>query len=188
MKKIKLKTLSIIMCSIMSLSLFAASVYAASGAMIHDVTAQQQEGDYLCWAAVSSMAGKYLGKSNATQYNIVKNVKGVYMDTAGTVYDAQQGLSGYGISSSASLSVPSYNTIVSNIDNYSNVLAFTSRTGSSIGHAFVIKGYYYNTSNNTQNLYYVDPADASSNISSYSTFKSNSTQKWVNTVSNIKLK
>lgn len=184
-KKMKLKPLSILFCSMISASLFAGSVYAASGVTVPDVTSQVQKGSYLCWAAVSSMAGQYLGKSSATQQNIVSAVKGIYMDTAGTVYDAQAGLAAYGVSSSVSLSVPSYNSIVSNIDNYSNVLAFTSKAGSSIGHAFLVKGYYYNTTNNIQNLYYIDPADGSSNVQGYSTFKSNSTYKWVNTVNNI---
>lgn len=100
-KKIKLRSLSVFFCSIISASLFTASVYGASGLSIHDVSAQKQQGGYLCWAAVSSMAGQYLGKSNLTQYNIVTAAKGLYMDTAGSVYDAQKGLAAYGVSSTA---------------------------------------------------------------------------------------
>jgi hypothetical protein len=186
-KKIKLRSLSIFFCSIISASLFTASVYAASGISIHDVSAQKQQGGYLCWAAVSSMAGQYLGKSNATQYNIVTAAKGLYMDTAGSVYDAQKGLAAYGVSSTALVTVPTYDNITSNINGNSNVLAFMSKTGATLGHAFLIKGYYYNTDTSTQNLYYIDPADASSNIQSFSTFKSNSIYTWVNTVNNIKV-
>ncbi|MFD2412067.1 papain-like cysteine protease family protein [Paenibacillus rhizoplanae] len=184
--KIKLKSLSIVFCSIISASLFAASVYAASGISINSVNAQKQQGNYLCWAAVASMAGQYLGKSNATQYNIVAATKGMYMDTAGNVYDAKNGLAAYGVNSIALLSMPTYDNIMYNINTNSNVLAFTSKAGSTIGHAFLIKGYYYNTDNNIQNLYYIDPADASSNVQSFSTFKSNSIYTWVNTVNNIK--
>ncbi|AIQ41628.1 hypothetical protein R50912_17465 [Paenibacillus sp. FSL R5-0912] len=58
-EKIKLRSLSVFFCSIISASLFTASVYGASGLSIHDVSAQKQQGGYLCWAAVSSMAGQY---------------------------------------------------------------------------------------------------------------------------------
>lgn len=186
MKKTKLKTLSIIISSIISASLFAASVYAASGITINSVTAQKQQGDYLCWAAVSSMAGQYLGKTNATQYNIVTAAKGMYMDTVGSVFDAQKGLAAYGVNSIALSTSPTYDNIMNNINNNSNVLAFMSKPGSAYGHAFLIKGYYYNTDNSIQNLYYIDPENASSNVQSYSTFKSNSIYTWVNTVNNIK--
>lgn len=186
MKKTKLKPLTIVLSSVISASLFGASVYAASGAMVNNVASQVQQGSYLCWAAISSMAGQYLGKSNATQKNIVQAAKGIYMDTAGTVYDAKTGLAAYGVSSSTMLTPLSYSTIVNNIDNYSNVLAFSSKAGSSIGHAFLIKGYYYNDSNNIENLYYIDPADGSSNVQNYSTFKANNTYTWKDSLAYIR--
>ncbi|MNF02675.1 hypothetical protein D3C80_2018620 [compost metagenome] len=62
-----------------------------------------------------------------------------------------------------------------------------TKAGSTLGYAFLVKGYYYNTDNSIQNMYYIDPKDASSsNVQSFSTFKSNSLYTWTNTVNNIK--
>jgi hypothetical protein len=169
----------------MSVSLFAASVYA-SNLNLHNVTPQQQEKSSWCWAAVSSMAAKYLGVSNASQSNIVKAVYGTDYDVSGTVYDASQALSSFGIYSIPTTSRLGYNNVVYDIDNYSNVLAFIKYKGTSAGHALLIRGYY--SSKTSENIYYIDPANGSYYVKPYEEFWNNSSWQWVDTIKNIKLK
>lgn len=98
----------------------------------------------------------------------------------------QRGLAAYNVSSTALVTVPTFENVVSNIDTNSNVIASMVKPGTNSGHAFLINGYYYNTANSTQNLYYIDPQYGSSNVQNFNTFKSNTNWTWVNTVNNIK--
>lgn len=180
-----MKTLSVILCSIMSVSLFAASVYAASSYKVHDVTPQKQQGDSLCWAAVASMAAKTLGVSNATQENIVKAAYGIYADMSGTAHHAQKGLLAHGINSIALQSVPTFESIVYDINTNSTMLAFTRKKGEGYGHALLIRGYH--SGSNFKNIYYIDPEEGTYHAKDYEYIKSNSDYEWVATVKNIKL-
>jgi hypothetical protein len=186
LKKIKLKALSVVLCSIMSVSLFAASVYA-SNLNIHNVTAQKQEKNFWCWAAVSSMAAKYLGVSNASQSNIVKTIYSWDFNTTGTVNDANKALRSFGIDSVVTNSRLGYNNVVYDIDNYSTVLAFVQlKNDNNEGHAYLIRGYY--SSKTSENIYYIDPREGTYHVKPYEEFWNNDSWRWVDTVKNIKLR
>lgn len=187
MKTLKRKVVVATSCLMLSMIFFAASAFALTGIGLNNVAAQVQEKSSWCWAATSSMAAKYLGATNATQSNIVTAVFGSTWDFAGTVYDMQTGLSAYSVYSTPRLSNISFLQVTNNIDMKSTVIAGikyhdASRT---IGHALLVRGYYFNTANSQQNLYYIDPADASSNVMSYSSFNNNSSWYWINTLDNI---
>lgn len=52
-------------------------------------------------------------------------------------------------------------------------------------HALVIRGYYQDTSVSMQDVYWIDPADASYHEDTYAWFVGNYYWNWLNTVSNI---
>lgn len=187
MKILKMKVVAATSCLVLAMVFFAASAFALTGIGLNNVTAQVQEKSRWCWAATSSMAAKYLGATSATQSNIATAVFGSPWDFAGTVHDMQTGLAAYNVYSTPRLSNISFLQVTNNIDMDSTVIARikyhdTSRT---IGHALLIRGYYFNTTYSQQNLYYIDPEDASSNVMSYSSFNNNSSWYWVNTLENI---
>lgn len=179
MKVLRFKKIISVSCSIASILLFTASAYAYS-VNINNVIPQEQQQTFWCWAATSSMAANYLGVSSATQSNIVTAAFGSPYNVTGTVNDMKRGLAAYGITSTALNTSIAFNTIVSNIDSRSNVIT-TIKQSNGNGHALLIKGYY----SDVQNLYYVDPADASSNVMAYSTYKSNSNWNWIDSLTSI---
>jgi ABC-type dipeptide/oligopeptide/nickel transport system permease component len=144
------------------------------------VSAETQQQSNWCWAAVTDMIAKFFG-ANSSQTDIVTYVKGSLVNETGTVYDMQKGLSKYRITSTPITTTLGFASVISEINNgqpIGTVIAWSSGGG----HAHVIRGYYEDTSNSTQNLYYIDPLDASYNIMSYSNYLSNSSFHWVNTL------
>jgi hypothetical protein len=164
-----------------SMLFYAQAAFAYVDYKTLSVPAIAQEQSNWCWATVTQMIAKYFG-ANATQTDIVTYVKGSPVNQTGTVYDMQKGLSKYNITSTPSTSTISFGTVISEINNnqpIGTVILWKSGSG---GHAHAIRGYYEDTSNSTQNLYYIDPGDASYNIMSYSNYLNNSSFYWVNTL------
>jgi hypothetical protein len=184
MKLSKVKVFTLFTFVLMSVSMFAASVSAYVSYKYNPVTAQVQEKTLWCWAATSSMAGKYLGATNATQTNIVTFVKGSAVNDTGTVYDMKSGLGNYNVKSTALLTTISFGDVIYNVEKNMNMISVISWSSGG-GHALLIRGYYQDTGNSTQNVYYIDPADGSYNSRSYSSFSSNSSWTWGNTLSAI---
>jgi hypothetical protein len=176
-----------ILCFLLSAGLFSTSVFAITGFKFNSVVAQQQEKSNWCWAATASMAAKYLGVNNATQSNIVTAVFGSAWNFAGSIYDIRDGLDAFDIYSVPNTSPVSFLQITNDIDMGSNVIALVDFTDPNqfFGHAFLIRGYYFDTSVGHQNIYYIDPQDASAHVNSYSSFNSNSSWYWKHTVYNI---
>lgn len=161
-------------------SLFVSTASAYVGYRLLNIAAVQQEQSNWCWAASTEMVADYFG-ANATQTDIVRYVKGSVVNETGTVYDIQKGLSHYNISSTPVLSSLSFQTIVNQINNGQPQVAII-RWASGGGHAYVIRGYYEDTSASKQDVYYIDPWDASYNLMAYSSFVSNNSFSWVNSV------
>lgn len=175
------KVFVMISCSIVSLCLFVASAYAAS-IQINNVTAQKQQNTLWCWAATSSMVAQFLGVSNATQSNIVTAAIGSPYNSSGTIYDMQRGLAKYGVASTPLSTTLTFISIVANVNSGSNPIALIQYNNLN-GHTLLVKGYY--STDSLQNLYYIDPADASSNVMGYSTFKANSSWTWIETLASF---
>jgi len=184
MRNKKLGLLTSLSFLLISLSIFVPNAAAYVAYKYNPVAAQVQEKSLWCWAATASMAAKYLGASSATQTNIVTFVKGSAVNDTGTVYDIKNGMAHYTVYSTALLSSLSFGDIIYNIDRNMNMVAVVTWTSGG-GHAYLIRGYYQDTGAGTSNVYYIDPADGSYNIKSYSTFKNNSASNWVNSVTAI---
>ncbi|PWK13128.1 papain-like cysteine protease family protein [Tumebacillus permanentifrigoris] len=144
------------------------------------VPAIQQEKDLWCWAAATQMVATYFG-ANATQTDIVTYVKGSPINTTGTVADVQKGLSKYNIKSNYLTTTIPFQTVANQLSNGQPEIA-AIRWSWGDGHALVIRGYYEDTSISKQDIYYIDPSNASFNIMTYSNFVSNSSFTWTNSV------
>lgn len=179
---IKNKKFRILFPAILAVMLFySQAAFAYVDYKLLSVPAVKQEKSNWCWATVTQMIAKHLGASNATQTDIVTYVKGSPVNETGTVYDMQKGLSKYGIKSTPITSTISFASITSEINSGQPIgTVITWKSGG--GHAHTIRGFYEDTSNSTQNLYYIDPLDASYNIMSYSNYLNNSSFRWVNTL------
>ncbi|MEJ8302293.1 papain-like cysteine protease family protein [Saccharibacillus sacchari] len=183
----KTKLTLMLFCFLMSTVLFATSVSAAFNYRHNAVTAQIQQRSLWCWAATSSMAGQYLGATAATQTNIVTYVKGSpTINDSGNISDMQKGLAKYGVSSATYFESFVFSKIKENINSNSNMIAAIAWTnGNAIGHALLIRGYNEDTVSGAKNITYIDPADGSYNMMADSSFRSNNSWTWVNTLSAI---
>lgn len=102
----------------------------------------------------------------------------------GNVTDMKNALAHWNISSAALLNAISFADVIYNIDRNMNLDAAIGYYSGG-AHAFLIRGYYQDTSYSTQNVYYIDPDDGSYNTMAYSTFLNNSSWYWGNTLSSV---
>ncbi|MBL0385277.1 C39 family peptidase [Tumebacillus sp. ITR2] len=165
---------------LISTALFAQSASAYVSYRLLSVPASLQQQSLWCWAASTEMVAKYFG-ANATQSDIVTYVKGSPVNVTGTVADVQRGLSKYNIKSSYIATTMTFQTIANQASNGQPMVASISYTDGT-GHALVIRGYYEDTSLSKQDVYFIDPANATYNILPYGDFLSNSKFRWVNSV------
>lgn len=129
------------------------------------------------------MLGNYLG-ATPTQSQIVTYIYGSPVDQTGTVTDMKNALANWNVSSTALLTTISFGDIIYNIDRNMNMNAAIGYHGGG-GHALLIRGYYQDTSNSTQTVYYIDPFNGSYNTMSYSSFSYNSNWYWGNTLTAV---
>jgi hypothetical protein len=179
MKLQKRKFFKIFMTMLVSMFFLMGTASAYVDYNTLSVPAYSQEESNWCWAAATEMAANFLG-ANSTQSYIVTLIYGSPVNETGTIANIQTALLNYNVKSTTLLSNLSFDTIVYEIGRGEPIIAGV--TASAGSHAVVIRGYYQDTNASTQNVYYIDPTDASYHIMAYSSFVSNSTFKWNNTV------
>lgn len=177
----------VVVLSLLLVSLMASVqvAYAYVSYQLLSITAYSQEQTNWCWATTDQMIIKYLGGS-ATQTQIVTFVKGSPVNEPATDTESQTGLAHWNVSSTCITygSVPSFGTVISQIQSNKPIDAGIYWTSGG-GHYLLIRGYYEWTEQNKQDVYYIDPYDASYNYMNYDTFKSNSTFNWKDGLYNI---
>lgn len=87
---------------------------------------------------------------------------------AATVNQTSSALANWNVKNVATSSKLSFGTVEDQINNNRPMIAGITVSGS--GHMYVIRGYYEDTSDSTQDLYLIDPADGGYYFAHYSNF------------------
>ncbi len=152
-----------IICIIALIVCLTSSVAFADTYTIH-IPAQQQSGDYICWATCASMAAAYFNHDNSNQdLAIFQFIKGRHADpnnpaAMGNVADVVEGVREFSsVSGSYQFNALPFNEIKRQIDHNSPVVAGYPY------HAIIIKGY----DDSAMSLNYNDPADGQMHACSY---------------------
>lgn len=150
-KKIIILVLAFLVTTTLSAS-FTTQADAYIGYKILNIDDRTQETDSWCWATCVQMICCYFG-ANPSQSDIVTFICGwADPDYGGTRTDMKNALYHYNVKSTISSSGKlSFGNISSYINSSKPIIALGS------GHARVVRGYYEDTSNGTQDVYYIDP-------------------------------
>ncbi len=119
-----------------------------------------QYGYAMCWASAAATIINYLNHTAVTGFQVCNRV-GIGYNDGGTIYDAQDGLSAYGINYKLYANALTWSSIVSNISSGKPI--FAGLSSNSYGdHAVTIYGYSGTTTSNKK-IYVWDSALNSDN-------------------------
>lgn len=150
------KKIIILVLAILVTVTLSTSYSTPADAYIHyqilNIDDQQQETDSWCWAACVQMICYYFG-SYPSQSQIVTLVRGwPDPDYGGTRENMQYTLGCYNIKSTINSSGSlSFGSVISYINSGKPIISLSSY------HSRVVRGFYEDTSNSIQDIYYIDP-------------------------------
>ena len=170
MKNIKKYIISTVMIGLLLISASPSTVYAATSYKLLGVYGYAQEMDEWCWAACERSILNYFGFSPLpSQTQIVSTVYDPPINQGVTMSQIAASLISYSVNAAAISSTLSFTSIEGYINDDEPII------GDQWGHSTVIRGYYYDTSQNEYDVYYIDPWPSNTryNIDTYNTYKSN---------------
>lgn len=137
--------------------------------------------DSLCWATSASMITSYFKKDTTDRkVSIAKYIHGsTNFNKAGTIYNARDGVTKYAGKKGYIKSEPlTYKAVQHQINNNGPIAVGLKHKSGSGGHMVVLRGY----DNIASTVRYNDPWGAKVKTVTYSYFKNNSSNYWVNSL------
>ncbi|MGG1660703.1 papain-like cysteine protease family protein [Brevibacillus sp. NRS-1366] len=149
--------------------------YAAPDVYSLGVPDVQQEETNWCWAG-SSISVLGYNDIDAFQDDFVRSVKGSVVNRTASFSEVKRGLAGEGLSSTFTSDYLSFSTLKSKLYNGDQPVMAGIKWTSGGGHMVVIDGY---DDDSTNYIEYMDPWDGDHYVKSYSSFRSSSSQTWI---------
>lgn len=176
---------SFIIVIVLSLGIASVSSAYVSYELLSIPTQKQSKTNW-CWAANSVMIIDYFG-SAPTQAKFVKYVKGDTDNETGSLTEMVEGLEYWDVHATATLNVLSFSKIISEIEDGQPVVAGTYWYNGTGGHVYTIRGYYMDTSDDDEDVYYIDSRVGydTYNIMNYDEFTDNDEFYWDCSIKNI---
>ncbi|MNW31949.1 hypothetical protein D3C74_88780 [compost metagenome] len=187
--KMKRRT-PILILAISLLLLFGDRGYNIASAYVDyktlSIPVHEQEMKNWCWAASAQMVIDYFG-GNKSQRQIVNYVKGSVIDKPGSNNETIKALNYGGVEGTHKNGKLTFGSIISQINNNQPILAAVNyyRSKDNVGHMFVIRGYYEDNSDDSYDVYFIDPADGTRNYRNYDSFADNSVYYWDRSIHRI---